>query len=124
MIGPGSDAKVLIYTKPIDFRCGIDALTAKIQNELRHDPWSGVAYVFRCKRKDRLKILWFDGSGIWLMIKRSEDAQGFAWPQPHDGTFRITAAQMAVLVSGMDWRRHRAPRRVIPPRIDDIRQCE
>lgn len=67
---------------------------------------------------DRLKILWFDGTGIWLMTKRAEDAQGFAWPQPSDGTFRVTAVQLAALVTGMDWRRQRAPRRIIPPKIE------
>lgn len=118
MIGPGCDAKVLIHTRPIDFRCGIDTLIAKVQHELHQDPWGSVVYVFRSKRKDRLKILWFDGTGMWLMTKRAEAAEGFAWPQPHDGTFRITSAQMAALVSGMDWRRQRAPRRVIPPKIE------
>lgn len=88
MIGPGSDAKVLIYTKPIDFRCGIDTLVAKVQHELSQDPWRGVAYIFRSKRKDRLKILWFDGTGIWLMTKRAEAAEGFAWPPAVDGSFR------------------------------------
>jgi len=76
MIGPGSDAKILIYTKPIDFRCGIDALVTKVQHELQQDPWGGVAYVFRSRRKDRLKILWFDGSGMWLMTKRAEGSEG------------------------------------------------
>lgn len=118
MIGPGSDAKVLIYTKPIDFRCGIDTLVAKVQHELSQDPWRGVPYIFRSKRKDRLKILWFDGTGIWLMTKRAEAAEGFAWPPAVDGSFSITAAQMAALTSGMDWRRHRAPRRVNPPKIE------
>jgi len=105
MIGPGSDARVLIYTKSIDFRCGIDTLVAKVQHELGEDPRRGVVYVFRSKRKDRLKILWFDGTGIWLMTKRVEAAEGFAWPQPHEGTYRITAAQMSALASGLDWRR-------------------
>lgn len=118
MIGPGCDARVLICTRPIDFRCGIDTLIAKVQHELDQDPWGGVVYVFRSKRKDRLKILWFDGTGIWLMTKRAEDVQGFAWPQPTDGTFRVTAAQLAALVTGMDWRRQRAPRRIIPPKIE------
>lgn len=118
MIGPGCDAKVLICTRPIDFRCGMDTLIAKVQHELRQDPWRGVVYIFRSKRKDRLKILWFDGTGMWLMMKRAEDVAGFAWPQPADGTCRVTAAQMAALVSGMDWRRHRAPRRIIPPKIE------
>ncbi|HUD92944.1 IS66 family insertion sequence element accessory protein TnpB [Sphingobium sp.] len=118
MIGPGSDAKVLIYTRPVDFRCGIDTLVAKVQHELHMSPWAGVVFVFRSKRKDRLKILWADGTGVWLMTKRAESEQGFAWPQPSDGVFRITAAQMAALVSGMDWRRHRAPRRVIGPKVE------
>ncbi|KAJ8139337.1 hypothetical protein OY671_007452, partial [Metschnikowia pulcherrima] len=103
MIGPGSDAKVSIYTKPIDFRCGIDTSVAKVQHELSQDPWRGVAYIFRSKRKDRSKISWFDGTGIWSMTKRAEAAEGFAWPPAVDGSFSITAAQMAALTSGMDW---------------------
>lgn len=67
---------------------------------------------------NRLKILWLDGTGIWLMTKRAEAAEGFAWPQPHEGTYRITAAQMSALVSGLDWRRQRAPRRIIPPKFE------
>ena len=81
---------------------------------------AGVAYIFRSKRKDRLKILWFDGTGIWLMTKRAEAAEGFAWPPAVDGSFSITAVQMAALTSGMDWRRHRAPRRVNPPKIESF----
>lgn len=69
MIGPDSDAKVLIYTRPIDFRCGIDTLVAKVQHELHMSPWAGVVFVFRSKRKDRLKILWADETGVWLMTK-------------------------------------------------------
>lgn len=118
MIGPGSDAKVLICTKPIDFRCGIDSLVAKVQHEFQHDPFAGVVYVFRSKRKDRLKILWWDTTGIWLMTKRAEAPEGFSWSQPHDGVYRISAAQLGALVSGMDWRRARAPRRVIAPKIE------
>lgn len=63
MIGPGADAKVLICTQPIDGRKGIDSLVALVQNGLGQDPFHGVVYIFRSKRKDRLKILWWDGSG-------------------------------------------------------------
>lgn len=117
MIGPGSDAKVMICTQPIDFRKGIDSLVALIQNEFRSDPFSGVVWVFRSKRADRAKILWWDTSGIWLMTKRLEDGR-FSWPKEHDGMYRINAAELSALAGGMDWRRVQPKRRVIPPKIE------
>ena len=118
MIGLGSDAKVLVYTRPIDFRAGIDTLIALVQNRLGMRPFSGVAYVFRSKRRDRLKILWWDQTGIWLMTKRAENREGFSWPQEHDGTYRLNASQFTALVSCMDWRRVHASRRVLAPNTE------
>jgi transposase len=118
MIGLGSDAKVLVYTRPIDFRAGIDTLIALVQNRLGMRPFSGAAYVFRSKRRDRLKILWWDQTGIWLMTKRAESREGFSWPQEHDGTYRLNASQFTALVSCMDWRRVHASRRVLAPNTE------
>ncbi len=117
MIGPGADAKVLVCTQPVDGRKGIDSLVHLVQNGLGQDPYGGVVYIFRSKRKDRLKILWWDGSGLWLMLKRAEAREGFCWPQKHDGSYRLTAAQMSTLVAGLDWRRVHAPRPAIKPKI-------
>ena len=117
MIGPGSDAKVLVYTRPVDFRKGSDSLIALVQHELHQDPFGGVVYIFRSRRADRLKILWWDTTGIWLMTKRLEEGR-FAWPKIHDGTYRLNAQQMASLVGGLDWRRVHANRCVLRPRYE------
>jgi transposase len=117
MIGPGADAKVLVCTQFVDGRKGLDSLCRLIEQGLGLDPYGGVVFIFRSKRKDRLKIVWWDGSGLWLMLKRAESRDGFCWPQRGDGSYRLTAAQMSALVSGLDWRRVHAPRKTIKPKI-------
>ena len=67
MIVPPADVRVLVAAKPIDFRKGADGLAAIVQAVLRHDPFSGTIYVFRCKRADRVKLLVWDGSGLVLL---------------------------------------------------------
>jgi transposase len=62
-----TSVKVLVATKPVDFRRGADGLAALVQEQLRHDPFSGTIFIFRSKRADRLKILTWDGSGLVLM---------------------------------------------------------
>ena len=64
MIVPPSGVRVLVATRPVDFRRGADGLAAIVQTVLRHDPFSGTIYVFRCKRADRVKLLVWDGA-VW-----------------------------------------------------------
>ena len=64
MIGPGSDARVLIAARPVDFRKGADSLAALLKADLGADPFSGVVYVFRAKKADRVKLVWWDGTGL------------------------------------------------------------
>lgn len=112
MIFPSQALKVVIATKPVDFRKGHDGLAAVVQKELGFDPFSGLVVVFRAKRGDRLKILLWDGSGMVMTYKRLEDGK-FAWPAIHDGTMRLTRAQFEALFEGLDWRRvygQRAPK--------------
>jgi len=66
MIVPAQAVRVVIATRPIDFRRGHDSLAAYAQNELKLDPHSGVIMVFRSKRGDRIKVLVWDGSGLVL----------------------------------------------------------
>jgi transposase len=63
MIMPPTNGRVLITTKPVDFRKGMDGLAAMIAAELKLEPYSGVIYVFRSKRADRVKLLFWDGTG-------------------------------------------------------------
>ncbi|ULB09190.1 IS66 family insertion sequence element accessory protein TnpB [Cereibacter azotoformans] len=74
----------MVATRPVDFRCGHQALALIVQNELKLDPHSGVTVIFRSKRGDRLKILVWDGSGLVLIYKRLEQGN-FAWPRIQDG---------------------------------------
>ena len=70
MIIPSGTVRVLVATRPVDFRKGMDGLCALVQEALRCDPYSGVIYVFRSKRADRVKLLLWDGSGLVLVSKR------------------------------------------------------
>jgi transposase len=72
MIVPAEAVRVVIATRPVDFRRGHDSLAALAQQQLGLDPHSGVIVVFRSKRGDRIKILVFDGTGLVLVYKRLE----------------------------------------------------
>jgi transposase len=109
MILPGQAVRVVIATKPVDFRKGHDGLTAVVEQQLGLDPHSGVVVVFRSKRGDRIKVLVWDGSGIVLTYKRLEQGK-FAWPAVQDGVMRLSRAQFEALFEGLDWRRVHAPR--------------
>ena len=99
-----SGTRILVASEPVDFRKGHDGLAAVVQNELGLDPYSGVAYVFRAKRADRIKVLWFDGTGLVLAYKRLEQGR-FSWPAVRNGVMRLTRAQFEALFEGLDWRR-------------------
>ena len=104
MIAVAAGMRVLVATKPVDFRKGADGLVALVREALGHDPFAGTIFVFRSKRADRLKILVWDGSGLVLFWKRLENG-AFRWPPISDGVMRLTASQLAALVDGMDWSR-------------------
>ena len=104
MIAVPAGMRVLVATRPIDFRKGADGLVALVSETLRDDPFSGTVFVFRSRRADRIKIVVWDGSGLVLFWKRLEQ-NAFRWPPITDGVMRLTAAQLAALVDGMDWSR-------------------
>ena len=88
-------------------------LAALVKEELKTDPFCGVIYVFRAKRADRVKLLFWDGTGLVLVSKRLEDGR-FRWPKLSDGVMRLTPAQLTALIEGLDWTRVYA-RRVRQP---------
>jgi transposase len=106
--------KVLVATRPVDFRKGMGGLAALVQDALLKDPYSGVIYVFRAKRADRVKMIWWDGTGLWLLAKTLEQG-GFSWPKAQDGVMRLTPAQLSALLEGLDWRRVQSARRTRAP---------
>ncbi|MDX7950885.1 IS66 family insertion sequence element accessory protein TnpB [Lichenihabitans sp. Uapishka_5] len=111
-IAPG--LKVYLACKPVDMRRGFDGLAADVTQVLRADPYSGAVFIFRSRRGDYLKILAWDGSGLCLFAKRLEKGR-FVWPPIVEGGLRLSAAQLALLVEGIDWRRTVAPAEVAAP---------
>ena len=107
MIFPSNRVRVMVATTPVDFRKGHDGLAALVKNELRKDPFTGTVFVFRAKRADRLKLLYWDGTGLVMAYKRLEDAT-FAWPEVRNGLMNLSHAQFEALFAGLDWRRVRA----------------
>jgi transposase len=101
-VPPG--VRILLATRPVDFRKGMDGLAALVQQALRDDPFRGDVFIFRPKRADRVKILVHDGTGLVLYAKRLE-AGRFCWPSPAEGVIRLTSAQLATLLEGLPWHR-------------------
>jgi len=107
MIFPSNRVRVVVATKPIDFRKGHDGLTALVQSALRQDPFTGTMFVFRAKRADRLKLIYWDGTGLVMTYKRLEETT-FTWPAISDGVMALNHAQFEALFSGLDWRKVKA----------------
>jgi transposase len=86
-----------------DLRRGFQGLSSIVETVLEQAPFSGHVFVFRGKRGDLIKLLWFDGDGLCLFQKRLERGR-FIWPQAACGTVCLTRAQLAMLLEGIDWR--------------------
>jgi transposase len=79
VIGPTGTVRVLVATKPVDFRKGAEGLAALVREDMKADPFSGTVYVFRAKRADRVKLIFWDSTGLCLFTKRLENG-AFCWP--------------------------------------------
>jgi transposase len=117
MIFPSHRVRIMVATKPVDFRKGHDGLSALVKNELRKDPFTGTIFVFRSRRADRLKLIYWDGSGIVMAYKRLE-AHVFTWPGIRDGLITLNSAQFEALFAGLDWRRVHAVETRAPTAIE------
>jgi transposase len=108
--------RVLLATRPVDFRKGAHGLAALASAVLGEDPFSGVVVVFRSKRSDRVKILVWDASGLVLVWKQLQQG-GFRWPPVMDGVVRLSAVEFAALFDGLDWTRVQTTRRIPTPTV-------
>jgi len=104
MMGLPAGTRVWIAAGVTDMRRGFDGLAAIVQSTLELDPFSGHVFVFRGRRGDRIKVLWWSGDGLCLLAKRLEQGR-FVWPSADSGCICLTTAQLSMLLEGIDWRR-------------------
>ena len=104
MIGPTGAVRVLVATRPVDFRKGAEGLAALVREQMGADPFGGTVFVFRAKRSDRIKLIFWDGTGMCLFAKRLEEGE-FRWPKVEDardaadGCATVGAARRARLAT-------------------------
>ena len=103
MIALPPGARVWLAAGPTDMRRGFDELARQVQEVLQLDPFSGHLSVFRGRRGNLLKCLFWDTQGLVLYAKRLERGR-FVWPQARDGSVSLTPAQLSMLLEGIDWR--------------------
>ena len=113
MIALPTGTQIWIAAGVTDLRRGFTGLSATVQTVLQESAFSGHVFVFRGKRGDLVKALYWDTQGLCLFAKRLEKGR-FIWPSPADGVAYLTAAQLAMLLEGIDWR---APRRTWRPEL-------
>ena len=104
MIGLPAGMRIWIVAGVTDMRRGFVGLSGMVQTALQENPFSGDMYIFRGRRGDLIKVLWFDDDGLCLFAKRLERGR-FIWPQVTNGTVSLTPAQLSMLLEGIDWRR-------------------
>ena len=104
MIELRSGTRIWLAAGITDMRRGFQGLSAQVQTVLEQEPYSGHVFVFRGRRGDLIKLLWFDGDGLCLFQKRLERGR-FIWPQATSGTVSLSRAQLSMLLEGIDWRR-------------------
>lgn len=96
--------QVWLALEPVDMRLGIDGLSLRVQQALGRAPCDGSAYAFCNRRGNRIKLLLWDGAGVWLCMRRLQQGR-FTWPQGTDATCLLDQAQWQWLTAGVDWQR-------------------
>ena len=113
MLNLDSNIKIYLCTGCTDMRKGINGLSILAQKLLSQEFANGAMFLFRGKRADKVKILWWDGQGFCLFYK-CLDSGKFVWPTCDDKhSVGITRAQLSMLIEGIDWRN---PRWQVPPK--------
>ena len=104
MLAVPGGARIWLAAGITDMRRGMDGLASLVQETLQANPFCGHVFLFRGKRGDLIKILWWSGDGMNLYAKRLEKGR-FIWPQAESGSVHLSAAQLSMLLEGIDWRR-------------------
>jgi transposase len=101
MLGLGAATRIFVATGATDMRLGFNGLYALAAGQLQQDPQSGHLFLFANKRRDRMKILFFDGSSLWVCARRMEKGR-LHWPTSEDGRAQLTREEFALLIGGID----------------------
>lgn len=104
MISVPTGTRIWIVAGITDMRRGFIGLAAMVQTTLQENPFSGHVFIFRGRRGDLIKLLWWSGDGLCLFAKRLERGR-FIWPQATSGAVSLTPAQLSMLLEGIDWKR-------------------
>jgi transposase len=99
-----SGTRVWLAAGVTDLRRGMDGLAALVQVTLEENVFAGDLFIFRGRRGDLVKLLWWSGDGMNLYAKRLERGR-FVWPQATSGVVHLSNAQLSMLLEGIDWRR-------------------
>jgi transposase len=97
----GAATRIFVATGVTDMRLGFNGLYALAAGQLHQDPQSGHLFLFANKRRDRMKILFFDGSSLWVCSRRMEKGR-LHWPGSEDGRAQLTREEFALLIGGID----------------------
>lgn len=114
MLQVASGTRVFLACKPVDMRLGAPGLCAAVSKVLHEDPFSGGLFLFRSKRGNYLKMVYYDGSGVCVFAKKMERSR-FVWPQTLDAKAPLSAGQLSLLVEGSDWSHTVRPEPVAKP---------
>ena len=98
--------KVYLAAEPQDMRKSFNGLAALVSDHLKSDPYKGALYVFTNKRRNRIKLLYFDGTGLWVAAKRLERGS-FSWPQPSrtgQKKLKLDPQALQLILDGVDLR--------------------
>jgi transposase len=106
-----SPSRIWLVVAPVDMRRGIDGLSSIVQQVLGQSPCSGSAFIFRNRAGNRLRLLVWDGNGVWLCQRRLHQGS-FVWPKVQEAGFVLSQAQWEWLIAGVDWQRLPAKPRV------------
>jgi transposase len=99
--------RIFVALQPVDMRAGFNRLYAHVQTRFHQDPLSGHLFVFTNRLRNRVKILYFDGSGLWVCAKRLERGT-FGWPRGEGAAQGLRPEELQVLLQGLEatTRRH------------------
>lgn len=92
--------RIFVALVPVDLRRGFDGLSAHVHSVLEREVVDGGLFVFTNRRRNRLRLLWWDGSGLWLATKRLEQ-DCFDWPTGEGAAVTWRAEQLTVLMAGL-----------------------